>query len=291
MLHPGADLATPGPYRPADLATDLARLGLERGDVVMVHASISSIGWVAGGGVGLLLALREVIGTAGTVVVPTFTTYLSDPNTWVRRPVPHEWWDVVRDSLPVFDPALHAAQPGLGRFPELVRAAGALRSAHPLFSLAAIGPHATDVIGTHELAFGLGRRSPLSGFTAVGGKVLLIGVGWDKCTLLHLCEHETPYPGRRKYIARVPVSHVDGRTRWRDTEQLVMYEGDFAAIGNAATADGLAGHGRIGNAPARLAPAKSLVEHGNHHMAKRDLRAAAAPPYLRGVTPAANEPL
>lgn len=291
MLHPHADLDTPGPYRPEDLAADLARLGLRPGDVVMVHASIRSIGWIVGGGVGLLLALREVLGEQGTIVVPTFTTYLNDPSTWVNRSVPGEWWDAVRNSLPVFDPALHAAQPGLGRFPELVRAAGARRSAHPLYSLAALGPHAAGILAGHAPSFGLGRHSPLSGLVAAGGKVLLVGVGWDKCTLLHLCEHVTPYPGRQKHTVRVPDAYVDGRTAWRSTEQLIMYEGDFAAIGRRLAADDVAGQGRVGNTTAVLAPAKPVVECASGWMARRDLRTAAVPRYMRGVAPAGDEPL
>jgi len=291
MLHPKADRRTPGPYRPADLAADLGALGVRRGDLVMVHASISSVGWIVGGGVGLLLALRETLGAEGTVVVPTFTTYLNDPSTWVNRSVPREWWDTVRDSLPVFDPALHAAQPGLGRFPELVRSAGARRSAHPLYSLAAAGPHAERLLATHELPYGLGRHSPLAAFTAAGGKVLLLGVGWDKCTLLHLSEHVTPYPGKQKHTVRLPVSHVDGATAWSSTEQLIMYEGDFAAAGERLAAAGGVTRGRVGAAAAQLAPAKPLVEQGNHQVARRDLRAAQVPAYMHEVRPAGDQPL
>jgi aminoglycoside 3-N-acetyltransferase len=291
MLHPAADLDTPGPFRPTDLATDLADLGLRSGDLVMVHASIRSIGWVVGGGVGLLLALREVLGESGTVVVPTFTTYLNDPSTWVGRPVPDQWWHTVRDALPAFDPTLHACQPGMGKFPELVRTAGARRSAHPLYSLAALGPHGEQLFTGTELSYGLGQTSPLANFTASDGKVLLIGVGWDKCTVLHLSEHLTDYPGRRRHAIDVPVSTVAGKTVWRETEQLVMWEGDFAAVGTKVAAAGHARPGRVGAAPALLTAAKPLVAQANHQFAHRDLRAAALPPYMRDVTPAGTNPL
>jgi aminoglycoside 3-N-acetyltransferase len=292
MLHSAADSTVAGPFAPRQLADELARLGLATGDVVIAHLSIRSVGWIIGGGVGLLAAIRLAIGESGTLVVPTFTTYLNDPSSWVNRPVPREWWPAVRDGLPPFDPALHAAQPGLGRFPELVRRIpDARRSTHPLYSFAAAGRQAGALTGRHELAYGMGIRSPLAP-VAETGKVLLIGVGWDRCSLLHLCEHRTPYPGRRRHVVRVPTDACDGVTGWRDTDQLVMFEGDFGAIGEQAERAGIARRGAVGVASCVLCPAADLVALGGKWMAAhRDLRRAILPHYLRDPVPAAETEL
>jgi aminoglycoside 3-N-acetyltransferase len=286
VLHSAAGSDTSGPYSPLRLAEDLTELGIEEGDVLIAHVSISSVGWIIGAGVGLLAAVRLALGATGTLVVPTFTTYLNDPSTWVNRPVPPRWWPAVRDSLPPFDPALHSAQPGLGRFPELVRTApDAHRSSHPLYSFASVGAGAADLLRTHPLSFGMGVHSPLAEVAAVPGKVLLLGVGWDRCSMLHLCEHRTSFPGRLRHTVSVPVGTVDGRTRWQDTQQLVMYEGDFGAIGRAARDSGSVNHGRVGAAPAQLCPTDALVTLGCDWMAThRDLRRSILPSYLREPT-------
>lgn len=293
MLHPAAGPDTPGPFMPHGLAEDLAALGVSAGDVVIAHVSISSIGWTVGGGVGLLRAVRRAVGPTGTVLVPAFTTYLNDPSTWVNRSVPADWWPAVRDALPPFDPALHAAQPGLGRFPEVVRsAADAHRSCHPLYSFAGAGSRAAELLAGDALSYGMGVRSPLAAIADAGGKVLLLGAGWDRCSMLHLCEHRTPFAGRLRHTVSVPVGVDEGRTTWRDTHQLVMYEGDFAAIGAAAEAAGIAARGRVGAASAVLCPADSLVDLGCRWLAEhRDLRRAVLPDYMREPTPAEEREL
>ena len=67
-----------GPLVTADgLAADLTALGLPAGATVLVHSSLSSLGWVCGGTPALLAALERALGPAGTVLVPTFTPELN----------------------------------------------------------------------------------------------------------------------------------------------------------------------------------------------------------------------
>ncbi|WP_331742143.1 AAC(3) family N-acetyltransferase (plasmid) [Streptomyces sp. NBC_00876] len=288
MLHPAAGPETPGPYSRGDLVNGLRDSGVAEGDVVMVHAAISSLGWTAGGGVALVQALREVVGRSGTLVVAAFTTYLTDPMTWVERPVPPSWWPRVRQSMVPFDPALHPAQPKLGRLPEVVRSLpGARRSPHPLYSFVASGPAARSVLTSHPMGYGLGARSPLAALCRASAKVLMIGVGWDKCTVLHLAEHLTPYPGRRSHRMDVPRPAPGGATQWEPSVQLVMYEGDYADIGAEATRAGLVRSGRVGAAPVLLVPAAELVDLGSAWLARhRDLSGWLVAPNMTGVTEA-----
>ncbi|WP_328891986.1 aminoglycoside N(3)-acetyltransferase [Streptomyces sp. NBC_00316] len=288
MLHPAATPETPGPYSRNDLLDGLRTSGVRAGDTLMVHAAISSVGWTTGGGVALVQALRDAVGTTGTLVVPAFTTYLTDPATWVQRPVPRDWWPTVREAMIAFDPDLHPAQPPLGRLPELVRSLpGARRSAHPLYSFAAAGPRADAVLARHALPFGMGSHSPLAALCRGDAKVLMIGVGWDRCTVLHLSEHLTAYPGRRSHRMDIPRSTPSGPTRWEPSRQLVMYEGDYGAIGTEATRCGLAVRGHIGAARTLLAPAADLVDLGCTWLARnRDLSGWRVAANMTGVSEA-----
>lgn len=70
------------------LVKDFILLGLNKGMTVIVHSSLSSIGWVCGGAVSIIQALMDVITPEGTIIMPTHSSDLSDPSQWGNLPVP-----------------------------------------------------------------------------------------------------------------------------------------------------------------------------------------------------------
>ena len=63
-----------GPITAESLRRDLESLGVAEGMILVVHSSLSAIGWVSGGAQAVVLALQEALGPAGTLVVPTHST-------------------------------------------------------------------------------------------------------------------------------------------------------------------------------------------------------------------------
>ena len=79
------------------LARDLRRIGLSSGDTVLVHSSLSSLGWVCGGSVAVVQALMDAVTPEGTLMMPTHTGDLSDPGpARTRRLVDHHSRDHAR---------------------------------------------------------------------------------------------------------------------------------------------------------------------------------------------------
>src|SRR5262245_8126896 len=104
--------------------------------------AMSKLGWVIGGAQAVILALLAAVGERGNLMMTTNNSGNVDPSEWQNPPVPEEWWQMIRDHTPAYNP-LTTPTEGMGRVPELFRTwPGAVRSAHPAFSLAALGPKA-----------------------------------------------------------------------------------------------------------------------------------------------------
>ena len=88
------------------LQADFRALGVEPGMVVLVHSSLSALGWVCGGAVAVIVALQEVLGSTGTLVMPAHSPDLTEPSKWESPPVPESWWPVIREHMPAYDPVL-----------------------------------------------------------------------------------------------------------------------------------------------------------------------------------------
>jgi aminoglycoside 3-N-acetyltransferase len=238
------------PRTRATLAADLRELGVRPGDVLLVHTSLASLGWVAGREQTVIQALLDAVGAGGTIVVPTQTGSNSDPAEWQAPAVPAEWWETIRGQMPGFDPA-RTPSDAMGVLPETLRGwPGAVRSTHPQTSFAALGHDAATLLARHDLDCRFGDRSPLAALAEVGARVLLLGAGYDSCTAFHLGEaRSVGAPSERLSCA---VLDPDGARRWVSYLDRVADERDFVALGQAWEAGGLVTIGTVGSAPARL---------------------------------------
>jgi aminoglycoside 3-N-acetyltransferase len=240
------------------LAADLAAIGVAPGMTLIVHSALSRIGTVVSGAQAVIQALMDRLGPQGTLVMPTFSGDLTDPATWRAPPVPPAWHDTIRASTLPFDPARTPSR-NMGAIPEQFRTwPDVRRSNHPVLSLAAWGRHAEMLMADHQLAWALGDDTPMGRFYACDGHVLLVGVGHDRNSSLHLAETRAAH--RRTELRRMPVAR-QGEVLWEDHPDVAGDWGVlFPRVGAAFEATGAVTIGRIGDAEARLMSQRALVD-------------------------------
>jgi len=161
-----------------DIKRGLKQLGLKRGDVVGVHSSLSSFGYVEGGADAVIDALLETVGEEGTIVMPTYSTNRKDVERTQREAELGVTW---KAKILPYDP--QETPCWTGRIPETFRKRkGAARSTDPTHSLASIGPKANRLI------------QGWSRLLEEDGCILLLGVGLNCCSAMHLAEKHVQLP-------------------------------------------------------------------------------------------------
>ncbi|MDQ0797690.1 aminoglycoside N(3)-acetyltransferase [Streptomyces sp. B1I3] len=256
------------------VAAQLHGLGVERGGVLLVHASMRSAGEDAE---AMAHALRRSLGPQGTLVVPSFTPENSDTSPFYLsrvRGLGAEARAALRAAMPPFDRATTPASPSMGRLAETVRLAPeAVRSGHPQTSFAAVGPAAATLLARHRPDCHLGEDSPLARLYEADAQVLLLGTGFATCSAFHLAEYRLPAAPRRLYRC---VIAPDGGRRWWEYEDVELDDSDFAALGGdfeRADVTGAVRRGRVGAAPCRLFPLRAAVDFATGWLVEHRVRA------------------
>ncbi|WP_121821888.1 aminoglycoside N(3)-acetyltransferase [Halostella salina] len=246
------------PVTPDRIKSDLRDLGISDGDTLIVHASLSSLGWVPGGAPAVVDALLAAVGDDGTLVTPTHSFQCSDPSNWSNPPVPESWHGTIREQAPAYRPAVTPTR-GVGAVPECFRNyPDTVRSRHPTLSFAANGPDAAAITDGHSFDYPLGEGSPLARVYDRDGRVLLLGVGHDVNTSLHLAEYRADFE-KVETTGGGPVL-ADGERRWVEYDDIETDTDDFPAVGTAFETEGGATTGPVGEGTATLCSQRALVD-------------------------------
>ncbi len=199
------------------LEQSLAASGLRGGDVLFAQVSLPLLGQMDGANSATetskqtLAALLEVIGSAGTLVVPAFTLSFERGEE--------------------FDPANSPATASDGGFSaEFAEAArlhpGAVRSGDPLYSVVAIGPMAGPLLADLPNS-SFGRDSIFERLLKLKARVCLIGVDLQHSILFDFLEESAGVPWRYKklFTGKLLRSGVSQRQGW------------IASVSNKASAE------------------------------------------------------
>lgn len=230
------------------LVEDLRALGVQEGDVVMVHASLRRVGPVVGRAAGLIAALDRALGQGGTAMMVLGSDEAVSP----------------------FHPLTSPASPDVGTLAEMFRqTGGTLVSDNPEGRFAARGGRAAELLAGQPWDDYFGPGSPLEKLAAWGGRVLRLGADDETVTLMHLAEYLVSLPVEKRRVTRTREVLLDGgRTETRtvscldDENGIVAWDGEdyFALCMRAYRQTGRVRSGRVGRCEAELLEAPDVLD-------------------------------
>ena len=222
-----------------DIKFSLELMNIQKGDVIIVHSSLSSIGYVSGGADTVIDALLEVVGDEGTIVMSTLTG----------------WFDH-------FD--VCATPSAVGKISEVFRKRqNAHRSLHPVHSVAAIGKHAQYITEGHDKCeTGCGSGTPYYKIKELKGKIMLLGVDMDRNTIMHCLEEEI----NARYLRTLDIlapTYMDNYKQEKFTlKKFPPGHRDFIRITPKLRNKDALIEGKIGNAVVKVIEMEKLFQIG-----------------------------
>ena len=191
-----------------DLIVQLQTIGIKKGDVLLVHSSLSKIGFIENGPKDFVEALLESVGSEGHVLMP------NSPNASFQL-------DYIQQ-LSLFDVQNDVSK--LGAITEYFRKLpNAIRSEHPTEPVSCVGPNAAFFVGNH---FGnitpYNENSPFFKVSQMNGKILYVGVTLDNAgTNLHTLEDaisDFKFPVYHEENFDVKIKCIDGTIKSMQTK-------------------------------------------------------------------------
>lgn len=157
------------------IKSDLKKIGLEKGDCVLLHSSLKSIGFVEGGAKTVINAIIGTITSSGTLVVPTY-------------PILGTMLETCQRTDYIFD--VTKTHTSIGAIPLVfLEYDNIIKSIHPTHSMSALGKNAQMVTETHHIGDKTyGENSPWAKIVELDGKILGIGISLAWHTIYHYVE-------------------------------------------------------------------------------------------------------
>jgi len=210
------DIDVTDPVTKNDITNTLRSLGIEKGEILLIHSSATGLGYVEGGVDAIIDGIIDAVGNEGTILAPALTN-------------PYVSFQGKLNKLLTFRPFSPDNIQSIitGLVPKtLINRPGAIRSAHSTHSWVALGADARALTENHELlAAPASEESPMAKALAKKGKVAFIGCDVNSNTFLHFLEDQADVPYLSDAIVKIEDS--DGNHHIKTITRSFLEHRDF----------------------------------------------------------------
>jgi len=229
-----------------ELVRDFEKMGVQKGDVVLVRASLGAVGRIVGGAGTFIDALLNAVGEEGTIVSLAFTG-----SSFLKKPKIEDAFNVNKKSY-------------AGALPNAMLAReDSYRSRHPMCSYVAIGKYAEEITAGHDETSP--AYEPVRKVMELNGKNLLVGCVENSpgFTTAHLAEADLGM------LKSLPIFSTSYSVYYENKkgEYLIYRRNDPGLCSNSFykfyalyVKKGILGTGCIGDAYSIIAPAKKTYD-------------------------------
>lgn len=233
-------------YTKEQLQEQIASLGIQGSDTLLLHSSMKSIGKVDGGADTVLDAFSEYL-RQGLLVLPTHT------------------WEQMNETGDVFD-VLHSPS-CVGILTNLFRQRpGVVRSWHPTHSVAALGDDAVAFTqGEEDMDTPCARGGCWGKLYDRKAKVLFVGVDLSRNTIIHGVEEWAGVPrrvtdGHTLFRIRTPDGRLLDRPSRRHASPISDLSRNYVKLTKPLLQRGIARQGKFGDATSIAIEVAPMVE-------------------------------
>ena len=246
--NPADDLyyATSGQVTKNDIKNALVNVGVQKGDVIMVHSDIKSFGRLGTPDRNFLLqnlidAIKESVGSNGTIVMPTFTY-----NFFKNKP-----YDITNSKSVV------------GVLTEYFRKQPDVsRTLHPTHCVAILGKHKNELLNIGKGTFD--RDSIFGKLHKMNCKFIFFGAPFHICTFIHYIEnmHKVPYRYMKKFRGKIIADGKEYKDEFLVYCKYFFFFNSMLGLEKHLVKKGLLKEVKVGNGIISMIEANPLFEEG-----------------------------
>ncbi|MFI3284707.1 MAG: AAC(3) family N-acetyltransferase [Erysipelotrichaceae bacterium] len=251
-----------------EIVEQLKKLGVYQGMILEVHASLHSFGHVVGGAQSVVDALIEAVGYNGTLLMPLQSYENTEPSTW--KSFKGDLRDIckIRAQIPPYNKKDFEAREMGAICDNLRRRDGVVISEHPNMGYLAWGKYAKLLCNHQSLHFALSQESPAARLNELKGSILMMGVGFEQATSMHLAEY---YSDVRPVCLNGAMREVSGEKQFESYLELDLDAKDFISVAEVLKAKGYVQSIMIGTCLCQMVMSHKAIEYTSKYLKENSI--------------------